>query len=727
MSGFSADLISLRNDVIKLKGKIEEASAVELPTYQNILNECVLALDDALNHTQLPEYYKVAIVGRFKVGKSSFVNKLANERLAGVETSPETAAISIFRHAESTYADIELIDKEEWDEMREIYTQDKNDPSIKRYFSFITFNDRNSKKDSDGKGQKFSTVDLAKLEAQWLKPGGHIHRINAADWENKDGKKQFLKDIKQFTSSQSPLHYMVNRLVIYAPIPLLADHIELIDTPGLDDTERFRVRLTEEIVKEVDAILFLTTSGGSYSQSDKDFIIRQLRQRQIKHLQIIVTKIDVTYQAKVKQAREDDEEPPAFELFKREEERRIRSEIESTLNELLTSNQIKDEDGYYFIDQLDNIQIHFVSTHYFDEGDYEKSGLPSVREKLYDILSNSYRFEQSKKILIDRSNHIIERLRLSFSSRLDALESEYNADKVQAEIEKIREALGEQLDIFQKEIAVPIQALTDEQQALRKHLPIHLDSICLLANSVLHDLEKTDLALHWKSRRYGGWGYLHNLQTKIADMIFPRIEVVLNNYIDQLDNFSNSITKQVGHLQQEVRHIEQNNKLSGLDSLSLSSCQDRALLNLSKLTNQYTANQKDSIIKQLDDFITDEVKNKISIARNNVANILGKGTTWRQNIEVAGFYQEVRRLLSNALKAYLEAQLNNFADGLLSQAKAVQPQISKELMTQLDIRIEAIQSNLTIATSEEKNRVARYLNEMLTYSNQSLSRINSIA
>ena len=374
MSGFSNDLISLRNDVVDLKEKIKEALSVELPAYTKILSECVLEFDDALNRTQLPEYYRVAIVGRFKVGKSSFVNKLANERIAGVETSPETAAISIFRYAESTYADVELIDKEEWEKMQEIYTQDKNDLSIRRYSSFITFNNRFLKKDNDGKQklpdhskqeanrlnpgdsdrisrknsgkkQDIALVDLSELEAKWLKSGGHVHRINATDWNNKDGKKKFLKEIKEFTSSQSPLHYMVNRLVIYAPIPLLADHIELVDTPGLDDTERFRVRLTEEVVKEVDAILFLTTSGGSYSQSDKDFIIRQLRQRQIKHLQIIVTKTDDTYQAKERQSKEDDEEPPTFESFKKEEERRIRDEIQSTLNELLDSNQIKDEDG----------------------------------------------------------------------------------------------------------------------------------------------------------------------------------------------------------------------------------------------------------------------------------------------------------------------------------------------------------------------------------------------
>jgi len=723
MKGFSTDLISLRDDATKIRDKLEESIKTELPKYKSVLNECANSLDNALSQTQLPEYYKVAVIGRFKVGKSSFVNKLANERLAGVETSPETAAISIFRYAESTYADIELISKEEWEEMREIYDEDKNDPSIKRYSNFIGFNQRVAKKGSDNKKQD---VNLSKLEEQWLKPEGHTHRIDAIDWKNKEGKKQFLKEIKQFTSSQLPLHYMVNRLIIYAPIPLLKDRIELIDTPGLDDTERFRVKLTEDIVKEVDAILFLTTSGGSYSQSDKDFIIRQLRQRQIKHLQIIVTKVDVTYEARVKQAKEDDEESPSFDDFKEQEYIRIQNEIKTTLDELLASNQVKDEDGYYFINQLDNLNIHFVSTHYFDEGDHEKSGIPNVKDKLYEILSNSYRFEQSKKILFDCLNHNLEILKLSFCSRLDALENDYNADNVQNEIEIIRNELNEQLNTFKGGIAVPIQSLMNEQQALGKHLPIHLDSICLLANTVLHDLETTDIAKHWKTRRYGGWGYLEDLQSKIADKIFPNIEILLGHYISQLDNFSNSISKQIEHLQQEIKHIEQNNKLSGLDSLSLSSCQDRVLKTLKTMTSAYTENQRSSIIKQLDDFVNDEVKDKITDAQKKVSAVYGRGTTNEQNYEVNGFYREVRQLLSKALKVYLEKQLNNFSEGLLKQAEAVQPQISAELMSQLDVRIDAIQSNLSNATAEEKKRVALYLTELLGYCNQSVSRISLI-
>ena len=725
MSGFSADLIALREEATNLRDKLANSIQLELPNYTNVLNECIHSIDEALNQTQIPEYYKVAVVGRFKVGKSSFVNKLANEKLAAVNTNPETAAISIFRYSESTYAEIELISKEEWDEMKGIYNdKDKNDPSIKRYSNFITFNERTPKAKSSDK--KKNDIDLLDLEEQWLKPEGHIHRIDAPDWDNKDGKKQFLRELKQFTSSQSPLHYIVNRIIIYAPIPLLEDHIELIDTPGLDDTERFRVKLTEDIVKEVDAILFLTASGGAYGQSDKDFIVRQLRQRKIKHLQIIVTKIDITYQAKVKQSEEEDEDVPSFEEFKEQEYIRIQSEIKNTLNELLDSNQIRDEDGYYFIEQLDNLNIHFVSSHYFEEGDHEKSGFPNVKDRLYEVLSNSYRFEQSKKILLDCLKTNLSLLDSSFRNRLDAIENDYNADKVQSEIEAIRHSLNEQLNTFDSSIAVPIQSLVDEQQASEKFLSVSLDSICLLANTVLYSLETTDIAKHWKTRRYSNWGYLDDLQSKIADLIFPKIEVLLETYVNQLNNFTNSISKQIDHLQREILHIEQNNKLSGLDSLSLSSSQERVLDNLKSITDGYIRNQRSAIMQKLDSFVDGEVKQKISDAKSKVSDISGRGTTNEQNKEVKGFYAEVRQLLSNALKDYLEKQVTDFAEGLLKQAEAIKPQISSELMSQLDRRIDAIQSNLSNASDEEKSRVANYLNELVDCFNGSLTRISLI-
>jgi len=71
-----------------LKGKAEEKIA-------GIGDECLKTatlLDALIENHRLPESYKVAVVGRFKAGKSSFVNELLEIRLAGEDTSPETAA-----------------------------------------------------------------------------------------------------------------------------------------------------------------------------------------------------------------------------------------------------------------------------------------------------------------------------------------------------------------------------------------------------------------------------------------------------------------------------------------------------------------------------------------------------------------------------------------------------------------------------------------------------------
>jgi GTP-binding protein EngB required for normal cell division len=59
-----------------------------------------------LRENELPQDYKVAVIGRFKAGKSSFVNELLGRKLAGEDTSPETAAVTTFRYGERVLAKI---------------------------------------------------------------------------------------------------------------------------------------------------------------------------------------------------------------------------------------------------------------------------------------------------------------------------------------------------------------------------------------------------------------------------------------------------------------------------------------------------------------------------------------------------------------------------------------------------------------------------------------------
>ena len=101
------ELHEARDRILLLKKHLTEARQRELPQYTSFLDQNIELLEQTLERAKIPEHYRVAVIGRFKVGKSAFVNKLAGERLAGVNTNPETAAISVFRYDEKARADLD--------------------------------------------------------------------------------------------------------------------------------------------------------------------------------------------------------------------------------------------------------------------------------------------------------------------------------------------------------------------------------------------------------------------------------------------------------------------------------------------------------------------------------------------------------------------------------------------------------------------------------------------
>jgi GTPase SAR1 family protein len=707
------ELHEARDRLLLLRDKLIAARQQEIPSYRDYLDEQVSALNKALDDARIPPSYRVAVVGRFKVGKSSFINKLTEEKnLAAVDANPETAAISIFRFSEETRAEIEFVTAEEWQNLTATHAENPKDPEAKRFAGFMGFNARPAAKDKDGKEIPRSPVDLHGLAAQWIKPGGLTHTIRAQNWKSRDGKQAFRRELRQFTSSQEPLHYLVKKLTIHAPIPLLRDHIELIDTPGLDDTERFRVQLTEELVREVDAILYLTTSGAAYGQTDKEFIIRQLRQQQLRHLQLIVTKADHTYADTLRDADEKDEPPPTFAEFRAAQVSRVRGEVRQTLDELLTSNETKEDEGYYFIEQLDSIGVHLISTKLHDEGKIEEGGIDAVREGLYRVLSTSRRFADSRRILVERLDLALNSIRARFSDRISAIERDYDPQRVKAEIESIKAALSKRLEVFEDEAGTLVQQLEQQQAAFHKTLPLKLDAICYAAREVIGSNELDDVGTHWKSRRHGNWGYLKDLQGRVADRVFPRVASNLTELRDQFSTFVGLFSTRVDSLQTKIRELEAEHHISGLETLSLADKQRPLFEKLEKEFDSMSEAARDSVLEHLDDFVTEQVLTRLDVAKASVATVWGKGTTSRQTGEVRKFYDQVKSLLADALREHLTERTQEFAAAIVTHAQSLAPRLRAESLGVIEQRIAAIESSLTLQSAEEKQRVLAYLQEM---------------
>lgn len=697
----------LRLDLIELQKSEQGSYKAELQKHIEQIQECLEA-------SEVPEYFKIAVVGTFKTGKSSFVNKLAEERLAGVETNPETAAISIFRHADTPRAEVQLLGLEEWVRMEELYEDAPKHPEAYRVAGLQSFNaEMEKRKDKDGNPIKFDPIDTDKMVKQWLKNGGNTHVIEAENWDTRAGKQAFRKSIREFTAGKNPLHYFVDKLTVYAPVPLLREHVELIDTPGLNDTQLYRGQLTEKLLSEVDAILFLTRSGASFSQYDKEFIVRQLRKKRLRHLRLVVTKVDETYESARRDAMEEDEDPPTFEEVRAKEEVRIRHEIERTLNELLDETGLKDEDGLYYLEQLEGLKIHFTSAVWFDEGRLEESGIPEVKEALFEVLSENYHLAQLVDHLERTVQAIRRRLRSFFNERLSVMDSEFDPAKVEKSMEEIERQLHSQLDGFQLGMQELLDSHSDSQEALQELMEAKIATMLSVSREVLSEYEKRDVSKHWKTRRHGYWGYLSELGGRVADKVFPIMESSLNRQLSPFHDFLDLASGRLESLAGEFVKLESDSAVDGLPKIEFSDANERFIKAYRQDLEEAVSQEKNGIIELLEGFAEGELQEKLEGARQDVKGVLGTGTTVRQSSIVESFYGNISQSVADALKSFLEKRLGAFSSSLNKKAGSLFPKLRAAIESQLVSRRQAIADQLLLQSGEAREQAEDYLHHAI--------------
>jgi len=698
------ELHEARDRVQLLKQRLQEARQRELPDYVPFLDEQTRILDETLKQADIPDCYKVAVVGRFKVGKSAFVNRLLGERLAGVNVGRETAAISVFRYDENARAEVELVSKKEWERLEKAHREDPKNCDVRRYDGFIHFSERQ---------RSYGPSDIENLAQTWIQEGGKRHIIAAPDWGTREGKTRFRKDLLTFTSGQQPLHYLVDTVTIYAPIPLLNDHIQLIDTPGLDDTELFRVQLTEDLVRDVDAILFLTSSGAAFSQNDKEFIIRQLRQRQIKHLQIIVTRCDQTFEEAVGNV-EEDGDLPTYNDFCSRQTIEVKARAQETLDELLRSNELTDDDRSYYLEQLDQFPVRAISTTYHDKGDAAKGGIEAVRDDIYRILSTSRRFADSKSFLCQQLDLVLKRVYGSYSERLGALEKRVDPATIDKEISAISQSVSSQIDAFQQSLQHGQGRLKRDQEAYIQRLPDHLRFVAAQTTGVLTDMRLDDLARGQRAIRCGRWGHLADLKARVADQVFPKVETLLNTLCGYLDTFIGEAKERMSVLQAAVKQIEEDHHLGSLEPLPLGTSLASQLDSLSKEFQSSVKGERDRIVRSLDDFVTQEVECLLEQAREKVSRLRGANTKTAISNELYCAYMEIRNLLVKAMRGHLEACVKEFSERVQRIAEFEVPALirhaSQDVIQQ---RLKAIASAKRVAKDGEREQVSAFLSEMV--------------
>ena len=675
-----------------------------------------------LDDNSIPEDYRVAVIGRFKAGKSSFVNELLEQKLASEDTNPETAAITSFKNGPVVKATIRFVESEVWRPLVLAHDKDSNDPEAHRVKKWRKFSEVDEDKDDTAK------FDLAEVERTHVKPGGHEIVIlrptgATAEQERKNGVK-FRKDIKQYTSGARPYHCLVEAIEIETPSNLLEEGVTLIDTPGLDDTERFRVQLTENAVEDVDCVLFLTKSGASYGQSEKEFLLSLLRKGTVKQLLFVVTQVDQTYEQYIRQAEDNDEDPEPISNRIGTEERRLRNELVQTLAELAENEDSVSASKYNA--QLENVEIVFTSA--LNHRDWLKSktvsypilkndpgGMKAAKTKLYSVLSTESRLANAVTNTRTEAAAAIEAMLASINQRKKTMKQLRNKEEAERKLSTFREQFGIACRNFEKLILEDQSTLLTNLTSRSELQLMSTENVVLIAKEVLADYENVDSSKHWKTRRHQNWGFMNQVQKRIANRIFPKVNQELSKMEEQFSRYVARFNRHLLSLSQDGEKLCSKIGVSEDFALDVTGDLELFLENALNETQRTIEGEEARITSVLDDFVDEEVSARLSSAREKVADVWGRGTTNTQTSQVRDFYQEVKTILGQAIKAHVVQRYFEFAEHLKRTSEALPKEAISEINSQLDkasedIRVaaEASLKNDQDAFFEEVERISSF-------------------
>lgn len=655
------------------------------------------ALSEILKTQELPEDYKVAVVGRFKTGKSSFVNELLGARLASEDTNPETAAITTFRHGDQVKAVVRFLPKEEWKKLQTLYAEDPKHVDAHRVKLWKAFAKPKPVKD----GQASEVFDLALLEREFIRPNGHSVEIVLDDDGTKKSIAAFRKKLKDFTSGSRPHHCLVQTIEITSPAAILEEGVLLIDTPGLDDTERFRVSLTEKTVEDVDAVLFLTKSGEAYGQSEKEFLLTLLRKGTVKQLIVVITQVDQTYAQHVRNADANDEEPESIAQRIERERHRIADEIAATLNDL---SQEDTPAMRRYREQLGSVEIAFTSAVLHRDWKEDKpltcaidpadpGGVVRLTRQLLRLLSTESRLALTAQNIAGGARSTLLDLQGVLHSKLISINQVKDKEVAERKLHAFRDEFGKASQRFEGSVEHAVKLLGERLDVQRKQHEALIENIGLLAEKQIADFETEDVGRHWRTRRSGYWGYMRDFQGRVANRIFPKVQQLLGDYTRFFSEFIKEFEIYLGTLSSEGARISDSLELGATLPFDVTAKLKDSLERSLQRAQELIAAEELRVTALLDDFVTDEVSERISERRAKVSDIWGSGTTIFQSKEVRAFYREVKELLQQSLVTHLQVRSTEFGQFLVLEAQGA----PRDALNEVQVLLEQAADNIRAA------------------------------
>lgn len=210
----------------------------------------------------------IGIIGRVKVGKSTFLNTLLfdGKNILPSAVTPKTAALTRIEYDDENRIEVEYFTRDEW-----------------------RLIDIKSKEDMDADEYVVAKEIVAMLKERNLEPDDYIikgHEV--VKYETYDDLMAALNDYVGENGKYTPL---VKSVSIYVNKEEL-DGISIVDTPGLYDPILSRVDKTKQFMELCDVVFFLSKSTSFLDRNDIDLMASQLPKKGVKKVVLVCSRFD---------------------------------------------------------------------------------------------------------------------------------------------------------------------------------------------------------------------------------------------------------------------------------------------------------------------------------------------------------------------------------------------------------------------------------------------------
>jgi hypothetical protein len=416
---------------------------------------------------------------------------------------------------------------------------------------------------------------------------------------------------------------------------------------------------------------------------------------------VVVTQIDETYEKVLKAAEDDDESPASITDCIARERAKITREIADTLKDLE-----QDDSLHRYQELLGDVPIAFTSARLHRDWKDNKplafviepsdpGGVEKLKTGLLALLSTESRLARTTENIVKGASSNLLELQAVLQTKLKALQSTQNKEVAEQKLHTFRDEFGQAREGFAGSVEQEIKLLTERLGEQPRRDETLLSLIAALAEQPLSAIESEDMGLHWKTRRYGGWGHLRGLQASVAALIFPKVQQLLDArtalFTKYAERFEDSLLRLSNSSDEIAARLELGTNVPLDVSGNLKVVLERSMQNAQEMI----AIEELKVQQLLDDFVTDGVADRISEKRRVVADIWDVGTTVRQNAEVKAFYREVKWLLKDALQNYLKESSQRFGEFLLAEAKAA----PRDALDSVNVLLEQATDNVLAAAT----------------------------